>query len=52
MSIETDNPDDPTIFEELYERHGDAYEELAVSDNPAAPLAQMVVDEATGEDDA
>lgn len=44
-----DDSDDQDIFKELYEKHGDALEDLAADDDdPAAPLARMVCEEATG----
>lgn len=50
--MSTDTPDDGSdVFDELYAKHGEAYEDIAESDLPAAPLAQLIVDEATGGDD-
>lgn len=38
--------EDHEVFERLYEKHREAYDALADSDNPAAPIAQMVREEA------
>jgi hypothetical protein len=44
--------DDTDVFERLYEEYREELDDLAGSDNPAAPLAEMVREEARGDEDA
>jgi len=44
--------DESDVFEFLYDEYGEELAEIAGSENPAAPLAQLVIDEAGGEEDA
>jgi hypothetical protein len=51
-SDDAESSDESDVFEALYDEYGEELAALADSENPAAPLAQLVIDEAGGETDA